>query len=398
MAPDEKPYRVYRGGRARGKVPSPTGRARQAKDRPKRGRARGAGSYRGPGAPEQRPFWRRISWRRALVLGVLVLVALVGVWAIAGFLAVRGGVAAANERLAPEARAQLARDDGLVLTNPTTILLLGTDTSDVAGREGNRHADSIMLVRTDPSKHRISYLSIPRDLLVPVPGFGNTKINASYQSGGAALAIRTVRELTGVPIEHVVVVDFASFRELIDAVGGVDVDVPKAILSNRFDCPRKTEQQCSQWEGWRFGKGRHHMDGRRALIYARIRENRLDPGETDLTRAARQQSVMQATTSKLTSPSTLLRLPFAGDDMLKPLATDLSAGEILQLGWVKKRASAGNVLYCRFGGDPTTAGGQSVIIPSEDNRTVLAMWQGISAPQPPSSTYGPGCAKGRPLR
>ena len=78
--------------------------------------------------------------------------------------------------------------------------------------------------------------------------------------------------------------------------------MPAPILSNRFDCPYKTAQRCQQWEGWRFAKGKQHMDGRRALIYSRIRENRLDPRETDLTRGARQQAVMQAATAKLTSP------------------------------------------------------------------------------------------------
>ena len=229
-------------------------------------------------------------------------------------------------------------------------------------------------------------------------GLGNVKINAAFQAGGAPLAIRTIREFTGVDVNHVVIVDFSSFEELIDAEGGITIDVPAPILSNRFDCPYKTAQRCQQWEGWRFAKGKQHMDGRRALIYARIRENRLDPRETDLTRGARQQAVMQAATAKLTGISTLLKLPFAGDSLLKPLATDLSTGQLLQLGWVKRRAGSGNTLYCRLGGDPSFSGGQSVIIPSEDNRNALAMWQGDSAPQKPSTTYGAGCVKGHPLR
>ena len=65
---------------------------------------------------------------------------------------------------------------------------------------------------------------------------------------------------------------------------------------------------------------------------------------------------------------------------------------------MKKRASGGNTLYCRLGGDPSSAGGASVIIPSEDNRNALAMWLGQSAPQPPTTTFGPGCRKGHPLR
>jgi LCP family protein required for cell wall assembly len=396
MAPDEKPYRVYRGGRTRGKVPVyPT---RQAPPKRRRGAIRGA-DVPGPGVEKRRlKLPARPSWKRVLAIGLLVVLTLFLAWAVASYFAVRSGVGAANKRLGPGVESQLADQDGLLLTNGTTILLLGTDSADTPGRRGLRHADSIMLVRTDPSRHRISYLSVPRDLFVNVPGVGNAKINASFQAGGAPLAIRTVREFTGIKINHVVVLDFANFRDLIDAEGGITIDIPAPILSNRFDCPYKTEQRCQQWQGWSFQKGRQHLDGRRALAYARTRENQLDPSENDITRAARQQAVIQATTAKLTSFGTLLKLPFSGDSLTGPLATDLSTEELIQLGWVKLRAGAGNTLYCRLGGDPSSASGQSVILPSEDNRNVLAMWQGRSAPQPPSTTYGPGCRKGRPLQ
>ena len=80
------------------------------------------------------------------------------------------------------------------------------------------------------------------------------------------------------------------------------------------------------------------MDGQRALVYSRIRENRLDPSETDLDRARRQQQVIQATADKVTSFGTALKLPFSGGDIVKPLATDLSAGQVIQLGWAYFRA------------------------------------------------------------
>jgi len=331
-----------------------------------------------------------------ILIGVLVLLTLFVVWSVTGYLAVRGGVNAANKRVQPGTRAALAKQDGLLLSNGTTILLLGTDSGPQKGREGNRHSDSIMLVRTDPSHHRISYLSIPRDLYVPIPGVGTSKINAAYQAGGAPLAIRTIREFTGMPINHIVIVDFSKFEDLIDAEGGIDVNVPAPILSNRFDCPYDAAG-CAKWDGWRFSKGNQHMNGQRALVYSRIRENQLNPRETDFTRGARQQAVMQAATSKLTSPGVLLRLPFKGHSLTAPLTTDLTAAQILQLGWVKKRASNGSTLYCRLGGDPSYASGQSVIVPSEDNRNTLSMWRGDSAPQRPTTTFGPGCAKGHPL-
>ena len=86
---------------------------------------------------------------------------------------------------------------------------------------------------------------------------------------------------------------------MIDALGGVEIDVPKPILSNRFDCPYATEARCQEWQGWRFEKGKQTMNGQRALIYSRVRENRLDPSENDLTRGERQQDVVEAMTDKL---------------------------------------------------------------------------------------------------
>ncbi len=146
-------------------------------------------------------------------------------------------------------------------------------------------------------------------------------------------------------------VDLASFKDLIDAIGGVTVNVPERILSNRFDCPYKTQARCDQWHGWSFEKGPQHMNGERALIYSRVRENQLNPADSDITRGGRQQAVLQAVATKLASVGTALRLPFIGGDLLKPLATDLSAGQFLQLGWVKFRAPSGRVLHCRLGGE-----------------------------------------------
>ena len=127
-----------------------------------------------------------------------------------------------------------------------------------------------MLLRTDPDGHRLSLLSIPRDLRVEIPGYGPDKINAAYAFGGTKLAIETVESVTGVPVNHVAVVDFSTFGELIDALGGVKIDVPKRIVSNRFDCPYASVARCERWQGWQFPAGEQELDGRRALVYARF--------------------------------------------------------------------------------------------------------------------------------
>ena len=395
MAPDDKPYRVYKGGRVKGKVPAVPGKAR-AQPQQESSAAKNGGRRRRIRLPEL----GRLSWKQLVLAALVCLFVLSIAWGIAGFLSFQSGVSAANQRLGRDvgARAALAKSNGFLLTNATTILLLGTDSSTAASRSGDRHADSIMIVRTDPSHHRLAYLSIPRDLYVPVPGIGNTKITSSYQYGGAALTIRTVHAFTGIAIDHVIVVDFNSFKDLINAEGGITVNVPRAIQSNRFDCPYATAARCQRWTGWHFYRGPQHMDGERALIYSRIRENQLNPAENDLTRGARQQAVTQAATAKLTSFSTLLDLPFNGSSLMSPLATDLSAWQLIELGWVKFRASSSQALYCRLGGQATTSGGASVILPSEDNTKALAMWAGLSAPQPPTTTFGPGCQTGHPLQ
>jgi LCP family protein required for cell wall assembly len=253
-----------------------------------------------------------------------------------------------------------------------------------------------MLMRTDPAHDRIYYLSIPRDLYVPIPAHGSDRINAAYQFGREALAIRTIQAFTGLKINHIAIVDFNEFKKLIDEIGGITVDVPKAIHSNRFDCPFSADK-CRSWDGWHFAKGKQHMNGQRALIYSRIRENRLDSGENDLTRAARQQQVIQAVSSKLAGMGTFLDLPFIGGDLMKPLATDLSAGDFIQLGWVRFRSGGGGAVHCRLGGDPEYLNGNAVLVPNENNRAVISMFTGESAPQPPppgSSAYEPGCEIG----
>jgi LCP family protein required for cell wall assembly len=395
-ASGEKPYKVYRGGRSKGKVPLAGGDKRDRKASRTSGRSRGGddGSRGSSGRQVVRRPRRRWTWRRWLPIGIVGLVLLLVVWGVLGYFSVRSGVSAANARLPEGTTAPLKPQNGLMLSNASNILLLGTDHSDNGqpGRSSDRHSDSMMLLRTDPSRHRLIFLSIPRDLRAAIPGYGTSKINAAMQIGGPKLAISTVAQLTGLPINHVVIVDFGAFKTLIDGVGGIDVNVPEPILSNRFDCPYKTTQRCSTWQGWHFDKGVQHMNGQRALIYSRIRENRLNPGDSDITRALRQQAVMQQTLTKLASASTFFRLPFSGSKLLSPIATDLSTWQFAQLGWVKFRA--GTTLHCRLGGKDY---GDGYITGTEENIAVIQMVIGNSAPQPPppgSGPYGPGCVSG----
>ena len=239
---------------------------------------------------------RRLRPWRLIVLGLLGALLVLVLWVGYGYWQFRGSLNAANSRVDARTRAALAPGARCFPTpRPRSCSAPTGGPNGGAGR-----SDSILLVRVDPARNRIAELSIPRDLRVTIPGHGDDRINVAYTLGGPALAIQTVRALTGIPINHVVLVDFSGFRELVDALGGVTIDNPAKIISNSFD-----------GHPWRFGRGRLHLDGRHALAYARVRENTANPSDNDLTRGLRQQRVLQAIASGLASPGTLLHLPRA---------------------------------------------------------------------------------------
>jgi polyisoprenyl-teichoic acid--peptidoglycan teichoic acid transferase len=331
---------------------------------------------RPPARPPSRPRRPRPRPWRLLLLVVLGALLVLLLWVGYGYWQFRGSLDDANKRVDARTRAALT-PGGSLLSDASTTLVLGSDRRPDGGPG---RSDSILLVRVDPGRNRIAELSIPRDLRVTIPGHGDDRINTAYTLGGPALAIQTVRALTGIPINHVALVDFSGFRELVDALGGVTIDNPSKIISNSFD-----------GHPWRFGRGRLHLDGRHALAYARVRENTANPADNDLTRGLRQQRVLQAIASGLASPGTLLHLPRVGSAIGKPLTTDLSANDLMELGWRQLRASS--TLHCRLGGTITSVGGASELIGGDENRRVILAVLGRSAPlpAPAGDTFGAGC-------
>jgi polyisoprenyl-teichoic acid--peptidoglycan teichoic acid transferase len=394
-----KPYRTYRGGRAGRDDPeaarfdfSGAGAGTAAPPRPRtpeglrRPDARPDDALPGrrvavpgsPPPPTRRTGIRGWPWRRIIGIGIPVILLLFIGWLYLGYRSFSNEIAHANKRL-NRATIRSLKPAGNILTSSQISLIMGSDSRGTNAIAGAR-SDSILLVRTDPSKHLISMLSIPRDLDVPIAGHGTDKINASFAFGGPPLLIRTVDKLTGLGVNHVVLVDFTGFKDLIDSLGGVTVNNPWKIVSSQ------------PFDGliWHFAKGTIHLDGRHALAYARIRHT-TNPKDSDITREERQQRVVSALMHKLVSPSTLFNLPSIGSDIAKPLATDLSAQEILAMGWLKYRAS--RTLECHLGGTPESIGGQDVLQPSDQNAAVIQMFLGNQAPQPPArgQLFGPGC-------
>ena len=237
-------------------------------------------------------------------------------------------------KLSGEAKSAL--DGGpWMLTNPQTILVLGTDARPPDTKEpgaapseecfeqqahgdaphgecseGQFRADTLMLIRAGGGKFR--KLSIPRDVYAEVPGHGPQKINGAFAYGGAKLQIEAVEGFLGIEVDHVAIVDFTGFEKLIDAVGGVEVDVPEKICTDISGGAGGGQGGFSL----RLGKGENTLDGEQALTYARTRKPSECPGPgssayttgySDYDREAAQQQVINGIKGRLTDP---LRLPY----------------------------------------------------------------------------------------
>jgi LCP family protein required for cell wall assembly len=216
---------------------------------------------------------------------------------------------------------------GYPLWSPNNVLVLGSDqrpegTGEPGAQTASGRSDSIMLLRVGGGAN--SRLSIARDTIVDIPGHGRGKINGAFAFGGTALAIKTVEAYTGVDVNHVVVVSFSDFPDLIDAMGGI---------TYRGGCVVSFINGGFRNGGYtlRLPAGKSHIDGKQALALARTRKNACNKKEDDLTRARRQQKVISAMKRRLLSPFAFVRLPLIAWAAPKSLRSDMSGPTLLGL-------------------------------------------------------------------
>lgn len=214
-------------------------------------------------------------------------------------------------------RTEAALSDGGSLLSGSTILVIGSDqrpegTLEPGAETTVGRADSILLLRAGFGNVR--RLSILRDSLAAIPGGGQQKINAAQAIGGTALTVETVEQFmgNGLEINHVIEVSFEEFPEFIDALGGIDITLDNCVRSDPFG-GRK----------FSLSRGEHHLNGRQALAFARVRRNRCAVTDDDRARARRQQQVLTAIRAQVVSPSTFLRLPWVSWEAPRTLKTDM---------------------------------------------------------------------------
>jgi len=351
----DKPYKKYRAARLRTHhAGDGLGLAHEVAKAEGRQSAGKKGATAKPSRP-QPAFRRRFRWRYlvlAIAVPLLIAAAVAGVWAYKGYGQFDEAVKRSNRRIDRATRRALTPDAGSLFRHPTTVLVLGSD----AREDEPSRSDSIMLLRFNPKTHTVSQLSIARDTLTAVAGHGETKINEALFYGGAPLAIRTVRQFTGIPINHIMLVRFRGFRRLINGVGGLTINVPEDISS--------------EYTGGRvvhFKKGKQVMDGDEALVYARIRKS-----DDDFHRMARQQQVVQALEKQIAQSGNLLDLPRIGSDFMRGIRTELTTNELLTLAYLQWRTDPKHVYKYVLEGTPQMIGGGSYVVvdPAVRERTV----------------------------
>jgi LCP family protein required for cell wall assembly len=203
--------------------------------------------------------------------------------------------------------------------DPQTILILGSDKRTTAPGDPGR-SDTTMLLRVDPEKEFLSLLSLPRDLQVEIPGFGTDRLNAAYsygeqfekkQGGGSQLTLRTVKDLLGIEINHIVNVNFEGFYDAINAIGCVYIDVDRHYFN----------PVGGEYDDIDIEAGYTKLCGYRALDYVRYRHN-----DNDLVRGARQQSFVREARQQI-PPKELLPV-FGGGDELIDIFTEYTTSDI----------------------------------------------------------------------
>lgn len=229
------------------------------------------------------------------------------------------------------------------------ILVMGLDARDWEANEGPPRSDTMMILSVDPLAHSASMFSIPRDLWVNIPDYNYGRINTAYQlgeaykvpGGGPAQASRTVEALLGIPIQYYAQIDFQSFVDFIDGIGGIKIDVTKSIKIDLLGNEPLINKKKGQTDlGDKTAKvlkpGHWTFDGAMALAYARARKGAGD----DFERAARQQQVIIAIRDRLLQFDRLgiliTEMPKLYSQISSGIHTNMTFDEAFRLGWLAK--------------------------------------------------------------
>lgn len=293
--------------------------------------------------------------RRLRVFLFIVLLLFLGIVGFGGYLAVQTMQAASEsyDDLGRE-KSELREEAVSISNDPVSILLMGIEDYQSEGDLGR--TDTLIVATFNPNDEKLKLVSIPRDTMVEIVGRGyEDKINHAHAFGGKTMTIDTVENFLGIPIDYYATVNFDAFKNIIDILGGITVNVPFDFQQNSDD--RKAEKL-------QFYEGEMQLDGRYALAYARMRYE--DP-RGDIGRNERQQEVIESIIDKALSVGTITKVDDLVQEIGNNVETNLKIGE--GLGFAKQYAgfSTSNIEKLNVKTYPTKINGVSYQIPDEDS-------------------------------
>ena len=303
---------------------------------------------------------RRSLWLRLLLGAVLIVSGSASATAVAAFREVDRVVTAFEEAGPLDLGGEVAEADA---GKPQTIMLIGSDrraksSQDVrSGASAGARSDTIILVRLDPEQDSTALLSLPRDLKVRIPGVGTDRLNAAYSEGGARLTVRTVKQLTGLSVNHVVNVDFGGFREAVDAIDCVYVDIDRRYYNDNTGP--------SKYATIDIKPGYQRLCGSDALDYVRHRHS-----DNDIVRAARQQEFLRQAKQQVGVGQVFADRQRLLDVFSKYTESDIDSRKaVLRLGELVARSAGKPIHQVQFeGGSETSAYGVEYV--TADSRSV----------------------------
>jgi LCP family protein required for cell wall assembly len=245
-------------------------------------------------------------------------------------------------------------EDGWINTkNRINFLLLGTDEK----LGSHSRTDTIIIASLDTVNNTISLLSIPRDTRVDIPGYGVNKINSANQLGGIDLVKEIISNLIKVPIDYYVLTNFNGFKEIVDTLGGVTVNVEQNM-------------QCHVYDGdINIKKGLQRLNGDKALQYVRFRHDKLG----DISRTQRQQKFLAALSKEITQPENIVKLPLLAPKIKNTIETDLGLPQMISLTRNVKKYDLENLTVQTLPGNFVNEGGTSYWLVDEERAHQVAL-------------------------
>ncbi|MRG85052.1 LytR family transcriptional regulator [Salinibacillus xinjiangensis] len=297
---------------------------------------------------QRKKLWRRIF----MILGIILITSL----SYGGYVFYESYQAASKtyDDLGRD-KSKLREDKVSISQDPFSVLLMGVESYSSGGGDTGR-SDTLMLATFNPEQKNMKLMSIPRDTRVEIAERNTVeKINHAYAYGGKKMTIETVENFLDIPVDYYATVNFDGFKNIVDVLGGIDVNVP-------FDFQQNSDDRIA--EKLQFYEGPMELNGRYALAYARMR---LEDPKGDLGRVERQKEVVTAVIDKVTSASTVFKIDDLANELGNNIETNMKISDALKLYKKYPNFSTSKIEQITLEGTPQYIDGVSYYIVDEQS-------------------------------